>query len=522
MDFRNNPSYLGTKNMLAYDYLFISTQRFPDKAFIIHGKRRYTYSELLDASLTLAKWLLSKDIQSSFRAAILTDNPFEYISSYFAILIAGGIAVGMNTQTSERTLKTILNDCKPTIAFANSKFRGYIEKVSDTIPSLTTVVLSGSNNDLPSDKSSSWFDCTQIMKLTTADNFQPPTISPSTVAQIIYTSGTTGNPKGVMLRHSNLTANTNSIVEYLRLTDKDRVMAVLPFFYSYGNSVLLTHIAVGGSMVVNQNFLYPNVILDEMVRENVTGFSGVPSTYAILLNRSAIRQYQFPKLRYVTQAGAAMSPKLVHSLKEIMPTTDIFIMYGQTEATARLSYLDPQEIYRKAGSIGKAIPGVTLQILERGGNPVQASGEVGEIVAQGDNIMNGYWEKPEETAKALRSGYLHTGDLAKMAEEGFLYIVSRKNDMIKSGSHRIAPKEIEEIILEHDAVHEVAVVGIEDDILGESIKACIVSKTDTPFNAKEIILHCRRNLPAYKIPHHVTFYDELPKTATGKICKGKL
>jgi long-chain acyl-CoA synthetase len=507
--------------MFVYDYLFRSTERFPDKEFLIHGNERHTYSEIFDASLTLAKWLLSTDIHSNFRACILTDSPLEYITSYFAILIAGGIAVGLNTQTSERTLKTILNDCKPTVLFANSKYRKYIERISDSVQSLTNIVLSGPKIDLPSDESTSWHDRNQIVELPPSDNFQPPTIDTASIAQIIYTSGTTGNPKGVMLRHSNLIANTNSIVEYLQLADTDRVMAVLPFFYSYGNSVLLTHIAAGGSMVVNQNFLYPNVILDEMVRENVTGFSGVPSTYAILLNRSAIRQYQFPKLRYVTQAGAAMSPKLVHQLKEIMPTTDIFIMYGQTEAAARLSYLDPKEIYRKAGSIGMAIPGVTLQLLDRQGKPVPP-GDVGEIVAQGDNIMFGYWEKPEETAKVLRSGCLHTSDLAKMDEEGFLYIVSRKDDMIKSGSHRIAPKEIEEIILEHDAVYEVAVVGMEDDILGESIRACIVLKTENPCNAKEIILHCRRNLPAYKIPHQITFYDELPKTATGKICKGKL
>ena len=196
-------------------------------------------------------------------------------------------------------------------------------------------------------------------------------------------------------------------------------------------------------------------------------------------------------------------------------------MYGQTEAAARLSFLDPKEIYRKAGSIGKAIPGVTLQLLDKGGKAVQPD-EIGEIVAQGDNIMLGYWGKPEETARVLRPEGLYTGDLAKMDEEGFFYIVGRKNEMIKSGSHRIAPKEIEEILLENDMIHEVAVIGVEDEILGEAIKACIVLKTEAACNVKDITLHCRRNLPAYKVPHHIEFYSELPKTASGKICKAKL
>jgi acyl-CoA synthetase (AMP-forming)/AMP-acid ligase II len=174
-----------------------------------------------------------------------------------------------------------------------------------------------------------------------------------------------------MLRHSNLTSNTDSIIKYLHLAEHDRVMAVLPFFYSYGNSVLLTHIAAGGSLVVCQEFLYPNEILGEMIKEEVTGFSGVPSTFAILLNRSAIRQYKFPNLRYITQAGGAISPGLIHELTSILPHVDIYIMYGQTEASARLSYLEPKELLRRTGSIGKAIPGVTLEVLNTDGHPVK-------------------------------------------------------------------------------------------------------------------------------------------------------
>jgi len=338
------------------------------------------------------------------------------------------------------------------------------------------------------------------------------------IAQIIYTSGTTGTPKGVMLRHRNLVANTQSTIEYLRLSERDKIMAVLPFFYSYGNSILLTHIAVGGTLVVNLSFLYPNVILDQMVAEEVTGFSGVPSSFAILLNRSAVREYTFPKLRYLTQAGAAMSPILAEKLSSVFPDAKIYIMYGQTEASPRLSFLDPTRIVDKAGSIGKAIPGVTLEVCRPNGSKTEID-EVGEIVASGENVMAGYWQQPQETAKVLRNGKLWTGDLARLDKDGFLFIESRKSDMIKSGSHRIGPKEIEDAITELECIHEVAVVGHEDEILGEKIVAFVVLKDGYDASEKELTLHCRRTLPAFKVPHKFVFQSELPKTSTGKIQK---
>jgi acyl-CoA synthetase (AMP-forming)/AMP-acid ligase II len=511
--------------MLIQDYLFKSAQQFPEKEVIIQQAQRNTYAEVLSSALSLAHWLHSKNLKlkPGYRAAILTDNPFEYVTAYFAILIAGGVVVGLNSQTSNRTLKTILNDCRVSVLFANGKYARYINNIAADIPSIQITAVSGLKADNILNQSYfEWVDWTQIFtSLSELNSHSIPKQSPSDIAQIIYTSGTTGEPKGVMLRHSNLVANTNSIVKYLRLTEHDRVMAVLPFFYSYGNSVMLTHIASGGSLVVNQNFTYPNVILEEMVKEKVTGFSGVPSTYAILLNRSAVKSYKFPSLRYLTQAGAAMSPTLANSLKEIFPKVDIYIMYGQTEASARLSYLDPEDIYRKPGSIGKAIPGVNLQILDRNARPVQI-GEIGEIVANGENIMAGYWERPEETTKTLRPEGLRTGDLAKMDKDGYFYIVSRKSDIIKSGSHRITPKEIEEIIHEHESIHEVAIVGEEDEILGEIIKACVVLKTNKSCSERELVKHCRKELPAYKVPHKIVFYDELPKTSTGKIQKTKL
>ncbi len=216
-----------------------------------------------------------------------------------------------------------------------------------------------------------------------------------------------------------------------------------------------------------------------------------------------------------------MPPRHAQELARVLPGTDIYIMYGQTEATARLTYLEPRDLFKKPGSIGKPIPGVRIELIKDGGIPT-AQGEEGEIVVTGENVMAGYFNDPEATAKALKGGKLHTGDIGRMDEEGYLYIVGRRSDMIKSGAHRISPKEIEEVILGMDEVHEVAVVGIGDEILGEVIRAVIVLKDGVNLDAKHVQRHCQKELAAFKIPKEVVFVDQLPKTHTGKIRKHQL
>jgi acyl-CoA synthetase (AMP-forming)/AMP-acid ligase II len=211
-----------------------------------------------------------------------------------------------------------------------------------------------------------------------------------------------------------------------------------------------------------------------------------------------------------------MSPKLAKELSEILTNTQIYIMYGQTEATARITYLDPQDLFKKIGSIGRPISGVEVEILKNNGMPAGV-GEEGEIVVKGKNVMAGYWNNQKETKKVLRKGKLYTGDIAKIDSEGYLYIVGRRSDMIKSGAHRISPKEIEEVIIEMNEIHEVAVVGIKDEILGEVIKAIIVLKDGMEIDPKKVKRHCQTKLALFKVPKEVIFVDELPKTRSGKV-----
>ncbi|MCP4581926.1 MAG: acyl--CoA ligase [candidate division Zixibacteria bacterium] len=499
--------------MLVHHFLEESAEKFPYKDAAVHLGGRINYLELETACNRLANYFLSAGIKPGDRIGILLESSINYIIAYFAILKAGGVVVGLNTQSAQRNYKNILGDCEVTALIVGKKNAHVVKGIYKDLPSLKLIVCDGTYDRIPKELETEFWlniqlngDPSRLTVSRTLENY----------AQIIYTSGTTGSPKGVTLSHGNLLANTESIVKYLDLQPDDRVMAILPFYYSYGNSLLLTHIYCGGCLVIDNRFAYPNVILDIMAQERVTGFSGVPSTFAILMHKSNILNYRFDHLRYITQAGGPMTPALTQKILEALPHIKIFIMYGQTEASARLSYLKPARLLEKIGSIGTAIPGVQLTVKDDKGR-VCKPGEVGEIVARGENIMIGYWNQPEATKTVLHKDGLHTGDLARIDEDGYLYIVSRKSDMIKSGAHRISPKEIEEVFAEFPGLIESAVIGVPDEILGEAIIAYIV--TQDGFDQKELRKHLRLNLASFKLPKDIIPVKSLPKTSSGKIKK---
>jgi acyl-CoA synthetase (AMP-forming)/AMP-acid ligase II len=299
-------------------------------------------------------------------------------------------------------------------------------------------------------------------------------------------------------------------------------MVVLPFHYIYGKSLLNTHFFVGASVVVDNRFLYPNVILQTMRDQRVTGFAGVPSTYSILLNRSNIGSQKFADLRYLTQAGGALAPAIQKEVVKAFAPAKLFVMYGATEASARLSYLDPVDLPRKWGSIGKAIPNVELYVADEYGNP-RPNGEEGELVARGSNIMSGYWNHPEETDRVLRKDLYFTGDIGRMDDEGFIYIVGRSKDMIKIWGNRVSAKEIEDALHEHPAIIEAAVIGIPDEVLGEAPKAfLVIDKSQKGKIEEELPSFLQTQLAIYKIPKFYEILDSLPKSDSGKILKQKL
>jgi acyl-CoA synthetase (AMP-forming)/AMP-acid ligase II len=325
-----------------------------------------------------------------------------------------------------------------------------------------------------------------------------------------------------MISHGNIRANTESIIEYLDLTAADRMMCVLPFHYCFGASLLHTHLRVGGSLVLENKFMYPEALLETMISTECTGFAGVPSHYQILLRRSTLRQKSFPCLKHVQQAGGHLAPALVRELREALPTTRVYVMYGQTEATARLSYLPPEMLDSKLGSIGKGIPGVTLRVLNSAGEPA-GPGETGEIVAEGASVALGYWRCPGESAGTFRDGKLYTGDLARVDEDGYLYIVGRAKDFLKCGGKRVSCRQLEETILECPELMEAAVIGVPDETLGEAVKAFVVpSNRCTEGLADQVKQFCKQRLPLVLVPSQVVILDALPKNGSGKVIKDEL
>jgi acyl-CoA synthetase (AMP-forming)/AMP-acid ligase II len=320
-----------------------------------------------------------------------------------------------------------------------------------------------------------------------------------------------------MLSHLNLRANTESIVEYLRLSSADRVMAVLPFHYVYGLSLLNTHVFAGASLVIENRFAFPATVLKGMQQHAVTGFAGVPSTFAFLLHRSPVATMRFPALRYVTQAGGPLAAAHLREWRAAMPGVPFYVMYGATEAGARLSFLEPSELDMRPGSIGKAIPNVELTVVTDDGR-VAAPGEVGELVARGSNISAGYWNNREETRAAFVPEGYRTGDLAYADEEGFLYLVGRRQDMLKVGAHRVGAREIEDVVSEHPAVHEVAVIGEAHELLGE-VPVAVVTPRNGTIDVQDVLAFCRKQLADYKVPVRIVVREDLPKSGAGKIDK---
>jgi long-chain acyl-CoA synthetase len=516
---------------LVHSFLQDSAALYPEKKALFAVGKWHLFGELELSTNKLAHLFISQGMKRGDRVALYLENSMEYVVTYYAILKAGGISVALNTENTADDVGYICRDC-------GARYLVTSQKLSRNIKSLLLreplgeaqagglflkrfFVWAYAN---PIGLEGSVEDIVILPTALEAESSSDPDVRliDLDTASIVYTSGSTGKPRGAVLSHLNIISNTRSIVDYLELTAEDRIMVVLPFYYIYGKSLLNTHFFVGGSVVIDNRFMYPNVILQTMREQGVTGLAGVPSTFTILLRRSNLKSQEFKRLRYLTQAGGPMAPAVQKEIAEAFAPAKLYIMYGATEASARLSYLDPRDLPRKWGSIGKAIPNVDLFVADGQGKPLGV-GEEGEIVARGSNIMSCYWNHPEETEKVLRNALYYTGDLGKTDDEGFIFVVGRSRDMIKIGGNRVSAKEIEDALYEHRAVIEAAVVGMPDDVLGEAPKAYLVmSKSYEGKIEKELPLFLQKYLAAYKIPKYFEIRDSLPKNESGKIQKLKL
>lgn len=513
--------------MIISDILNKTAAVFPDNTAVIYLDESITYKQLNSKVSRLAEFLKKQSYPDDARIGVFFENSIDYIVAYFAVLRAGYVVIPLDTSLHEEKLNKILHDSNISTLCVGLKFQRLFKKLY-TLNHPVKEIISEKEFKLKDDSITytSFIDIFDDQVIEPESglnllNWDDAKQAPHELAAIFYTSGSTGEAKGVMLSHKNLISNTIGTNEYLKLTEKDSVMVILPFYYIYGNSLLLTHISTGGTLVIDNRFMYAETILDTMQNEKVTGLSGVPSNFMILLNKSTLTERNFPNLRYFTQAGGAMAPDVIRKLHDAFPDKEIYIMYGQTEASPRVTWLPPEKLLEKLGSIGIEVKGVDVKILKEDGTETSTD-ETGEIVVGGDSIMLGYWNQPEEQSAVLKDGWLYTGDLAKRDKDGYIYIVGRKKEIIKSGGNRISVKEVEETLLTNQKIHEVAVFGVEDDIFGEAVKAVIVLKENEIADDKEIQKFIRSILPEFKVPKYIDFVDILPKTQAGKIDKKQL
>jgi long-chain acyl-CoA synthetase len=341
------------------------------------------------------------------------------------------------------------------------------------------------------------------------------------LAAIVYTSGSTGLPKGVTLTHANMTFAAGSIVEYLEMDAADRVLCVVPLSFDYGLYQLLMCVQVGATLVLERGFAFPGRVVELLERERITGFPGVPTIFHVLTSLQGLAGRELPHLRFLTNTAAALSPATIAAIRATFPGARLYSMYGLTECK-RVSWLPPEQLDVRPGSVGIPIPGTEAWVEDDEGRELPP-GEVGELVVRGAHVMQGYWNDPEATAQRLRPGrwpwerVLATGDLFRADEQGFLYFVGRRDDIIKSRGEKVAPREVEDVLHAAPGVRAAAVVGIPDERLGQAIVAYVVLHDGAELQPAALRRHCAERLEDYMVPTRIELRDELPQTPNGKV-----
>jgi acyl-CoA synthetase (AMP-forming)/AMP-acid ligase II len=485
----------------------------PDKTAVVAGETRLTYAELDRQSSRMAARLHESGTRRADRVAFLLDNGSEAVVSFFAIWKAGGVACPLTPSIKPEKLAEIFRSIEPTAVIAHARLMPVV---------FSALELWGGQPALIAVQAQAPIVKTVRFEDLMSEEFvfhAPEGLSDDDLALLIHTSGSTGRPKGVMLSHANVDAACSSIVGYLGNTADDIVLSVLPLSHGYGITQMVTMVMAGGTLVLEKSFAFPRVILSRLQDEKVTGFPLVPAMAALLTAMPDLVAETLPNLRYMTNAAAGLPPTTTEKLRKCLPHASLYLMYGQTECL-RTTYLPPEEVARRPLAVGHAIAGSALAILDDNGLSV-APGETGELVVEGPHVMRGYWRDDIATAAALRPGpngpRLHTGDLFRADEQGFVYFVSRRDDIIKTRGEKVSPQEVERALYALPGVLEAAVEGVDDPIFGQVIKAHIAADPAASLTERLIQRHCAANLEDFMVPKLVEFHDALPKTATGKI-----
>ena len=507
--------------MLLHDFFTDTAARAPNKTALICDGQRYTYSDLAARVNTLAHTLRASGVKRGDRVALFLDNCVEMAVGVYATLTIGAVFMPVNALTKQDKLAYLLNDSRAAALVTDIALENiWVEALAENKSVIAAIIVNGVTANFAASVASR---CVPYPADLTSQRITEPATIDCDLASIIYTSGSTGEPKGVMLTHLNMVSATRSVSGYLELKGDDIIICVLPLAFDYGLYQLLMSIKVGATLVLERSFVFPIKVLEIMAKEKVTVFPGVPTIFSLLMNLKGLEKFDLTALRKITNTAAALSEEHIRRLRALFPQAVLYSMYGLTECK-RVTYLPPDQLDIRPTSVGRGMPNEEVWLVDDAGNRLP-NGSTGELVIRGSNVMRGYWEKPAETAKRLKPGpnvgemVLYSGDLFRTDEEGWLYFVARRDDIIKSRGEKVSPREVENAIYSLEGVQDVAVIGVPDDVLGQAIKAFIVQREGFNLTEREVIRHCLARLENFMAPKLVEFVAELPKTDTGKIKK---
>ncbi|WML57097.1 long-chain-fatty-acid--CoA ligase [Neobacillus sp. PS2-9] len=486
-----------------------SAERYPSNIAYTFLYQSITYADLDNEVDCVAAGLSSIGLRKGDKVALLLGNCPEFVTAYYGILRAGAVVVPINPTYTSAEISYILSNSHAKAVITDSPLESTISPLKEQLEHLKMVIYTESiKSEL------SW----EVLFQETNDIFVSPSIHEDDLAVILYTSGTTGKPKGAMLSHRNMASNVESLSKLTEFTEGDRMITVLPMFHVFSMSVCINlPIACGATIVIVPKFS-PAEVIKTIRREKATLFAGVPTMFSFMLQLPETTAADFSSIRACFSGGASIPVELLHRFEEKY-NVQIIEGYGLSE-TAPVTAFNPLRGTRKPGSVGIDIPDVKNKVVDPDGMEVPR-GEVGELIVKGPNVMMGYLGMPEATFSALKDGWFYTGDLARMDEEGYIYIVDRKKDMILVGGYNVYPREVEEVLYQHPAIVEAAVIGIIDTEYGEIVKAFVVSN-DECLTMDDILHFCQDKLAKYKLPKLVEFMKELPKNSTGKILRRAL
>jgi long-chain acyl-CoA synthetase len=508
--------------VLLHDGLLATARRLPNKTALIAESRRLTFRELVERSQHIAQDLSRRGVKRGDRVGVFLEAGWEFVAAFYGVLEVGAISVPISPLTKASKLEYYLNDTRAIALITQESLSASWQAVLPDCPCLEACIVANLVQVQADSRVSPWPPATSDEDGTKGAPQRATTIDQD-LAAIIYTSGTTGKPKGAMLTHRNMLSAMESVLAYLELLESDVIGCVLPLAFSYGLYHVFMAFEVGASLVLERSFTFPLYTLQRFVNERVTVIPGVPTVFGAMLQSSAVAALDLSAVRVVTNAAAALPAAYLHGLRELFSGARFYSMYGQTECK-RVTYLPPEQLDVRPESVGRGIPNQEVWLVDDHGNRLP-NGATGELVIRGSHVMRGYWEKPEETARKLRPGpypgevVLYSGDIFRTDDQGWLYFVARKDDIIKTRGEKVSPKEVEDALYRLEGVAEAAVVGVPDEALGQVVKAFLVLKPGVVLSERDVIRHCLAQLESFMAPKWVEFVVDLPKTDSGKITR---